>query len=450
MDQTERSAWYDQTLPHAGESAQTQPSGNAKPQKPRRNRKALRITLIIIGILIVLGAAVYSAITTFSFRFHANVNGKEYSVGTPPAETPSLPAGSEPGADYSEDYKEFFSKFFISSESGLKPSSIPRGQTGNFTLTSESAAGRQSLTLQELYSDCIDCVVGIRATAPALGGYCWGTGIVLSEDGYILTNQHIISGTTAAEVVLPDGTSYSAVLIGEDETTDLAVLQIHAKGLHPAVFGSSDELTVGDEVAAIGNPLTDNLSGTLTNGIVSAIDRNIYSYTSGKTMTLIQTTAALNEGNSGGPLFNMYGQVIGVTNMKMVNGLSRVQVEGIGFAIPSTTAKQVVDQLITKGYCSRPGLGITVGAIPADAAAHYDLPEGLYITKVSENSSAYAQGVRPGDVLIQADGADVRETNDVLTIRDSHAVGDEMRLTVYREGKTLEFVITLDEYSTLY
>lgn len=435
--ETERSAWYDQRLP-AGSAAGPKP--NAAPRKPRR---AGRIAIIIVCVLILLAAILYVLISSFSFRENS---------GTPAGSDPPPPVPSPPGGSdgvFSDDYREFFENFFIQTEAGRAPSTISRGETGSgFTLTLNSAQERSALSLQELYKRCINCVVGIRATADDVVGYYWGTGIVLSEDGYILTNQHVLSGTSAAEVILPDGTACDALLIGEDATTDLAVLKIDAAGLQPAEFGDSDELTVGDSVAAIGNPLTDNLSGTLTDGIVSAINRTMS--TNGYTMTLIQTTAALNEGNSGGPLFNSFGQVVGITNMKMVNNVSGVTVEGIGFAIPSTTAKLVVDQLVANGVCSRPGMGITVGAIPPEAAEHYDLPEGLYITAVSEGSSAEARGVRPGDVLLKVDGIDVRSSSDVLAIRDTHVVGDDVLLTIYRGGKTFDIAITLGEYGELY
>ncbi|MBE6914143.1 MAG: trypsin-like serine protease [Ruminococcaceae bacterium] len=441
--ETERSAWYDQRLP-AGSAAGPKP--NAAPRKPRR---AGRIAIIIVCVLILLTAAIYILISPLLpdlyVSFHENSGPPAGS--DPPPSVPSPPGGSD--GVFSDDYREFFENFFIQTEAGRAPSTISRGETGSgFTLTLNSAAERSALSLQELYKRCINCVVGIRATADDVLGYYWGTGIILSEDGYILTNQHILSGTSAAEVILPDGTACEALLIGEDATTDLAVLKIDAAGLQPAEFGDSDELTVGDSVAAIGNPLTDNLSGTLTDGIVSAINRTMS--TNGYTMTLIQTTAALNEGNSGGPLFNSFGQVVGITNMKMVNNVSGVTVEGIGFAIPSTTVKLVVDQLVANGVCSRPGMGITVGAIPPEAAEHYDLPEGLYITAVSEGSSAEARGVRPGDVLLKVDGIDVRSSSDVLAIRDTHVVGDDVLLTIYRGGKTFDIAITLGEYGELY
>ena len=228
----------------------------------------------------------------------------------------------------------------------------------------------------------------------------------------------------------------------------MAVLKIEASGLHAATFGDSGALSVGDSVAAIGNPLTDSLSGTITNGIVSAIDRSM-SFNS-HPMTLIQTNAALNEGNSGGPLFNMYGQVIGITNMKMSNPYSDVTVEGLGFAIPSATVKAVADQLIESGRYVRPGIGITVGAIDREDAAHYDLPGGLYISTVSPDSDAAAKGVQAGDILTHVNGIEVRKTDDVLAIRDSMQIGDSMTLTLFRDGETFDVVIELTDLSKLY
>jgi serine protease Do len=186
----------------------------------------------------------------------------------------------------------------------------------------------------------------------------------------------------------------------------------------------------------------------MTNGIVSAIDRNVSS--NGNTMTLIQTNAALNEGNSGGPLFNMYGQVVGITNMKMVNTYSEVTVEGIGFAIPSATAKAVSDQLIAGGTYVRPGIGITVGTISREDAEYYDLPDGLYISAVSEQSDAAAKGVRPGDILTHVNGVAVRKTDDVLAIRDAMQIGETMTLTIYRDGETFDVEIELYDLSALY
>ena len=270
----------------------------------------------------------------------------------------------------------------------------------------------------------------------------------MRADGYILTNEHVIDGATRAAVVLADGTEYGALLVGEDTQTDIALLKIDADGLPAAVFGSSDELTVGDGVVAIGNPLSDQLSGTMTDGIVSAISRSIS--VNGRTMTLIQTTAALNQGNSGGPLFNMYGQVVGITNMKM-SGSSSVAVEGLGFAIPSATVKAVADQLLANGeVAGRPGIGITVGAITDALRERYELPGGLYVSAVSEGSDAEAKGVQVGDVLTAVDGQPVSATDDVLAIRNAHSIGDKLSLTLWRDGEEFTVEVELQDLNRLY
>ena len=458
QDYYPRSDWY--APPPARAAA---PASAPAQRPPRKKHTGIKVAAITVCVLLLLVASVYAFSDSFglhwTFREEPSDEGTSHSFTFEiPADgdkdeerSPFLPVlPDEPSDDYDKDYRDYFSKYY----SEIKPSkketsSIERAGTGAaFRITLQSAEGQPELTLQELYAACSDTVVGIRATTNGMSGYYWGTGIIMSEDGLILTNQHIIAGTDAAVVILPDGTEADALVVGEDTSMDIAVLKIEASGLHAAVFGDSAELTVGDSVVAIGNPLTDSLSGTMTNGIVSAIDRNVSS--NGNTMTLIQTNAALNEGNSGGPLFNMYGQVVGITNMKMVNTYSEVTVEGIGFAIPSATAKAVSDQLIAGGAYVRPGIGITVGAIDRQDAAYYDLPEGLYISAVSEHSDAAAKGVQVGDILTHVNGVAVRKTDDVLAIRDTLQVGDTMTLTIYRDGETFDVVIELYDLGKLY
>ena len=248
-------------------------------------------------------------------------------------------------------------------------------------------------------------------------------------------------------VILSDGSEYEAKLVGEDPQSDIAILKIEAAGLTPAEFGKSDELSVGDEVVAIGNPLGMEFSGTLTNGIISAIDRDM-DY-NGATMTLLQTNAAINEGNSGGPLINMYGQVIGITNMKMVNS-SDVTIEGIGFAIPSNTVKEMADQLMAKGKVTgRPGIGITCGMVPEAAAQHYGLVCGLYIISVVPESDAAAKGVQAGDILTHINGQAVYTTDDVLAIRDGYGVGDVLTFTIFRNGESFNVDVELYDQNDL-
>ena len=366
-----------------------------------------------------------------------------------PAQTPSSEDGEDSGDidDMPSNRVDFFANYYEKTQTDAADIRIERVKLPiEFELTLE-APGAEELSLQALYADWADSIVGVTAYQKGQVGYFWGTGVILSEDGLILTNTHIINDTDRAVVTLSDNREYSAKLVGGDALSDLAVLKIDAEGLRPAVFGRSEQLVVGQSVAAIGNPLGEELRSTLTNGIISAIDRDV-SY-EGRTMTLLQTNAALNEGNSGGALFNMYGQVIGITNMKMMSSLSSI--EGIGFAIPSSTVQRVVHALVRDGEVrGRPAIGITVGGIPEEAMERYNLPEGLYISDVSRNSDADKQGVRIGDVLTAVDGIPVKTTAEVNDIKNTHAVGDTMTLTLWRDGEELVIVITLGDTNDIY
>lgn len=450
MDQQyPRSPWYDQSLPAAAAAG-----GKKKPRKKRTGLKITAISLCVL-ILIVASAVAFSDGTIFDFSYDRAPAGN--ASENAPSGNSGNSGSTKPAPDVDEDgyfrnFNDFFAEYYTSYSATSTPNSnLQQGELHtDFRLELVSAEGKERLTLQELYTACADSVVGIRTIAGSgmNSSMHWGSGFVVSEDGLIITNQHVISEAEYATVVLADGREYEAGLVGEDAQTDVALLKIAARDLKPLEIGDSSELMVGDDVVAIGNPLGEKLTGTMTNGIISAIDRSI-SY-NGHYMTMLQTNTALNEGNSGGPLLNMYGQVVGITNMKMSAVYSDVSIEGIGFSIPSATVKAVTDQLIEKGKYVRPGLGITVGEIPEDAGEHYQLPEGLYISAVSEGSSAKEQGVQPGDILTHVNGTPVRKTNDVLEIRDSMEVGDEMTLTLFRDGETFDVVIVLRELATLY
>ena len=447
-DNFPRSDWYGRPAPVAPPAAPARKS-------VRKPRAGVKVAAISALVLLVLVGSVYAFSDSFglprSARSDGDGNSHSFTFEIGPGVRDDAPDAPDAlPEEYDRDYRDFFSRYY--DEAAMEQdeaSSIARAETGSaFRLTLESAEGQRELTRQELYAACVDSVVGIRSRVKGALGYYWGTGIILSEDGYILTNQHILSGTDSASVVLPDGTEAAALLVGEDVQMDVAVLKIEASGLHPATFGDSSALTVGDDVVAIGNPLSDSLSGTMTNGIISAIDRSVTN--NGHPITMLQTNAAINEGNSGGPLFNMYGQVVGITNMKMVNPYSDVTVEGLGFAIPSVTVKAVADQLLANGAYVRPGIGITVGAIDRDSAEHYDLPDGLYISAVSDTSDAAAKGVKPGDILTHVNGIPVRRTDDVLAIRDAMQVGDTLTLTLYRDGETFDVEIELFVLGNIY
>ena len=353
---------------------------------------------------------------------------------------------TSPGAMPS-DWSDYLENFYQSSQSDTLETSIERTVLEQPFALSLAQPGEQELSLQELYAACADSIVGITAYPEDQNGYYWGTGVIAGENGLIITNAHVIEGCASAEVTLYNNESYEALLVGADAVSDLALLKIDCSGLPAASFGDISSLSVGDPVAAIGNPLSEEFRSTLTNGIISAIDRGM-NY-NGHTMSLLQTNAAINQGNSGGALFNMYGQVVGITNMKMMSYFSSI--EGIGFAIPSSTVKAVVDQLAENGEVrGRPSIGITVGAIPQEAVENYELPEGLYISAVAENSDAAAQGIREGDILLAIDGQSVSTTEEVAAIRDTKGVGDSLRFTIWRQGETFEVDVRLMDTNDIY
>ena len=358
------------------------------------------------------------------------------------AGTGSTAPGARP-----KDWNEYLEDFYQSSQSDTLETSLERTVLEQPFALSLEQPGEQELSLQELYAACADSIVGITAYPEDQDGYYWGTGVIADEAGLIVTNAHVIEGCASAEVTLYNNESYEALLVGADAVSDLALLKIDCSGLPAASFGDISSLSVGDPVAAIGNPLSEEFRSTLTNGIISAIDRGM-NY-NGHTMSLLQTNAAINQGNSGGALFNMYGQVVGITNMKMMSYFSSI--EGIGFAIPSSTVKAVVDQLAENGEVrGRPSIGITVGAIPQEALENYELPEGLYISAVAENSDAAAQGIREGDILTAIDGQSVSSTEEVAAIRDTRSVGDSLRFTIWREGETFEVDVLLMDTNDIY
>ena len=310
-------------------------------------------------------------------------------------------------------------------------------------LSQENYTQEDGLSLQQIYEKTIDSVVSIVCTYPN-GATSTGTGIILSEDGYIATNSHVVEDAPKIQVLLSDSRECTAALIGADAVSDLAVLRIEADALQPAQLGDSSSLRVGDQVVAIGDPLGIELRGTMTDGIVSAINRNIN--IDGRTMHLIQTNAALNSGNSGGPLINCYGQVVGINTMKIGDSMNLEGVEGLGFAIPSATVQEIVNQLISQGYVSgRPTLGITGEPISTFYLFYYNLPEGLHIIDVADGSSADAAGIQPGDILISLDNVRITTPEALETLLYQYTPGDTVRLIIYRSGRQYQLSLTVDE-----
>ena len=308
----------------------------------------------------------------------------------------------------------------------------------------------EQMSVGEVATAAKDSVVEITTEAVQTGSFMMqyvnegaGSGVIITTDGYIVTNNHVIDGATKVSVRTTDGTSYEAKIVGADEQTDLAVIKIEGKDLTPAVLGNFEDCRVGDTVVAIGNPL-GQLGGTVTDGIISALDREIS--IDGILMTLIQTNTAINPGNSGGGLFNTSGQLIGVVNAKS----SGEDVEGLGFAIPINLAKTVINDLITHGYVTgRVETGIEVVEISDfQTAMYYRVSElGLYVYSVSYGSKAESAGFVPGDLIKTVNGKEVTSEEEYSKIIDSHSIGDSVEVVVSRSRQTLTLTLELVEYT---
>ena len=268
-----------------------------------------------------------------------------------------------------------------------------------------------------------------------------GSGVIYSEDGYIITNYHVIEDATSVVVTLSDEQEYEAVIIGADEASDLAVLKIDAgRKLPAAEFGNSSELQIGELVVAIGNPL--GYDNTVTDGIVSGLNRQLSDYTD--EMTLIQTNAAINSGNSGGALVNGRGEVIGINSAKLVAS----NAEGMGFALSIDEVKPLVEQLITQGHVSRPYMGVTIDSqyqVDEETAERYEIPMGIMIYEVAENSPAKRAGLRAGDIIYKVNDTLIQSFDDLSELIDSSQVGDTLRILANRDGKKVVCDVVLGD-----
>lgn len=268
-----------------------------------------------------------------------------------------------------------------------------------------------------------------------------GSGIIISQDGYIVTNNHVIEGAKTIKVILNNSKEYDARVIGADSKTDLAVLKIDGSELPTAVIGDSDLLEAGERCVAIGNPLGQELAGSLTQGIISALNRTLT--VDNVTYTLIQTDAAINPGNSGGALVNAYGEVIGINTVKV----SSSQIEGLGFAIPANNAKPIIEDLINHGYVKgRPQIGVTLVYVTEQEANYYNIPAaGLFVSDVSAGSGAETAGIKKGDVILKCNGETVTSSTEINAIRDKFKAGDTITLTVNRDGSIMDIKVVLTE-----
>ena len=405
-----------------------------QPTRQPRRRSRLIIPLCILSGLFIFTVGLFGSY--FLFRYTAGLQlGLAGSPQLPPAVTTIPPAATAAATTKFVPVENPPS--IVIEQTPVEPDPEP--------VYDEN--GLQILTIPQIVSKARASVVGVIAYThmDTDDSSNLGSGIIMSEDGYILTNAHVVSSGVRFEIVLDDSTKHEARRIGYDEKSDIAIMKIEASGLTAAEFGDSDALIVGDIAVAIGNPTSLDLAGTVTSGIISAVDRQIVVDSSGNMLRLIQTDAAINPGNSGGPLLNKYGQVIGINTIKMNSGYY----EGLCFAIPTNVFKPIVDELFEKGYVSGyPSIGIS-GSPVSYTDQLYGLPAGVYVSIVNEKSDAYVQGILPGDIITHVNGDAVASVADINMIKNKFAVGDRIVLTIFRESESFDVSVTLADTNDL-
>lgn len=430
---------------------ENEPSERPRPQPTPMGRGRSRKrsnwlgTFVAILLLVILTCGVVYVTFFADIHVQRTGNGLLLYFGTrqaQPAETHTVSQSETPAQ---AETPEADTSSALAAQPAQDPPSveIESSPAAPATPASEDEADG-ALSLQEIYKKCIGSVVSI--TASSQSGKSSGTGIVLSADGYLITNHHVIENAQVIAVQTSDERQFQASIIGSDEASDLAVLKVEADDLQPAEFGDSGKLAVGDRVVAIGDPLGAQLRGTMTSGIVSAINRDLE--VNDRTMTLIQTDAALNNGNSGGPLINCYGQVIGINTMKLRSYYSTTA-EGLGFAIPMAVAKPILEELMENGYVAgRPAIGISYDTLPLAFRIYYNLPEGVYISAVYDGSDAQAKGVTAGDIITAVNGTRVTSIDELNRVKNQFTAGDSITLTLYNGGSYRDVEVTLIDQAT--
>ena len=405
-------------------------------QKEKKNKsKGLRIFAASLAAVFVLSFAVFTTVTTARFVMERNDNAQVHDNGE--AHLTNTTPGNQKD---------------ISGDSSKKDQgAIPSNSLGQVTMSGNP------LTIPEIAKKCSPSAVAITAKSNMYGfsATSLGSGFIISEDGYVVTNHHVIENASSITVILSDKTEIEATLIGSDSLSDLAVLKIEHDGLVPMEIGNSDDVIVGESVVAIGAPAGLTFAGSVTDGIVSGINRDIAITDSygrvQKRMTLIQTNATINKGNSGGPLINSRGQVIGINTLK----LNSSDYEGIGFSIPINGAMNIINQLIENGKVSDRSddfvtgggtIGITQYAnVSKQESEYYGIPQGLMVIQISKDSNAAKAGLRRGDIIIAYNDTDVKTSDDINNLKSKNKAGDEVTLRVYRDGEgELDITFQLD------
>ena len=339
-----------------------------------------------------------------------------------------------------------------SSLSGGNETTIYTGDRTPTQVDTASVDTSKELTTAEIYAkyvnSCIGITVDIVSTnvfGQTVTGAAAGSGFVITEDGYILTNYHVIDGANSIKVTFDNGKEYTATYVGGEEKNDIAVIKVDATGLTPVVIGKSSDMLVGEQVTTIGNPLGE-LTFSESTGIISALDRSI-TMSDGRQMNMIQTDCAINSGNSGGPLFNSHGEVIGIVSAKYSSGSnsSSASVEGLGFAIPMDDVASMVSDLVKNGYVTgKPIMGISVADVD-ESVISYGVPQGAIIRVVTPDLCGAKAGLQAGDIVTKIDNTDVTSASDLTSAIGNYKPGDKVTLTIFRSGETKTVEVTLEE-----
>ncbi len=425
---------YDQHQDGQQPQSYVYPDHGAAPQPPEqepvyKQQRPGRAARVIGIIALMLAAAVLFSTVTGILVYRLAREPVQQPPGPQPVETvdPSTPVEEEPvNQDLLNPHFDL-SQAASRHETGKQTRSVMEiaqlGKPAVVAITTE-------LTMTDLFGQVY------RPTAA-------GSGFILTDDGYIVTNNHVVDQAETITVVLDNDEIYEALLVGTDPSNDLAVIKIKAEGLPTVVLGDSDQLQVGELAVAIGNPLGE-LSGTVTAGIISALDREItlQSKQGPQTMKLLQTDAAINSGNSGGALFNSFGEVIGINTAKNIGS----GVEGLGFAIPITHAKPLLESLIQYGYVrGRPKIGISGRDINRQMADHYQIEQGILVMDIEPGSAAALAGLQKNDIIVSANGQDTLTIEALNAIKNDLSPGDKLSLGIIRDHKPLTVDVTLKE-----
>ena len=339
-----------------------------------------------------------------------------------------------------------------SSVTGGNETTIYTGDRTPTQVDTASVDTSKELTTAEIYAKYVNSCVGITVDivstnvfGQTITGAAAGSGFVITEDGYILTNYHVIDGANSIKVTFDNGKEYTATYVGGEEKNDIAVIKVDATGLTPVVIGKSSDMLVGEQVTTIGNPLGE-LTFSESTGIISALDRSI-TMSDGRQMNMIQTDCAINSGNSGGPLFNSHGEVIGIVSAKYSSGSnsSSASVEGLGFAIPMDDVANMVSDLVKNGYVTgKPIMGISVADVD-ESVTSYGVPQGAIIRVVTPDLCGAKAGLQAGDIVTKIDNTDVTSASDLTSAIGNYKPGDKVTLTIFRSGETKTVEVTLEE-----